>query len=46
MGRWVNVTNRLTDTLAIMQAPGLQGAYVNGQKYRTTDKTALLFTIT
>lgn len=34
----VNVTNRLTDTLAIMQAPGLQGAYVNGQKYRTTDK--------
>ena len=34
----VNFANRLADTFAIMQAPGLEGAYVNGQKYRTTDR--------
>lgn len=33
----VNLSNRLSDTFAIMQAPGLEGAYVNGQKYRTTN---------
>ena len=33
----VNLSNRLSDTFAIMQAPGLGGAYVNGQKYRTTN---------
>jgi outer membrane usher protein len=33
----VNLANRLSDTFAILQAPGLEGAYVNGQKYRTTN---------
>ncbi|EGW0978983.1 fimbrial biogenesis outer membrane usher protein [Salmonella enterica subsp. enterica serovar Agona] len=34
----LNLSSRLSDTFAIMQAPGLEGAYVNGQKYRTTNK--------
>lgn len=33
----VNLANRLSDTFAILQAPGLEGAYVNGQRYRTTN---------
>jgi outer membrane usher protein len=33
----VNLANRLSDTFAILQAPGLEGAYVNGQEYRTTN---------
>lgn len=33
----VNLANRLSETFAIMQAPGLEGAYVNGQKHRTTN---------
>ncbi|HCB1192432.1 TPA: fimbrial biogenesis outer membrane usher protein [Klebsiella variicola subsp. variicola] len=33
----VSLANRLSDTFAILQAPGLEGAYVNGQKYRTTN---------
>lgn len=33
----VNLANRLSETLAILDAPGLEGAYVNGQKYRTTN---------
>lgn len=33
----MNLSNRLSDTFAIMQAPGLEGAFVNGQKYRTTN---------
>lgn len=33
----MNLSNRLSDTFAILQAPGLEGAYVNGQKYRTTN---------
>lgn len=33
----VNLANRLSETFAVMHAPGLEGAYVNGQKYRTTD---------
>jgi outer membrane usher protein len=35
----VNLANRLSDTVAILQAPGLAGAYVNGQRYRTTDRS-------
>lgn len=34
----VNLANQLSETFAVMQAPGLEGAWVNGQKYRTTDK--------
>ncbi|MRS13616.1 fimbria/pilus outer membrane usher protein [Enterobacteriaceae bacterium RIT691] len=33
----VNLANRLSETFAIMQAPDLKDAYVNGQKHRTTD---------
>lgn len=38
----VNLSNRLSDTFAIMQAPGLEGAYVNGQKYRTTNADGIV----
>lgn len=34
----LNLANRLTETVAILDAPGLEGAYVNGQKYRTTNR--------
>lgn len=34
----VNLANRLSETIAILDAPGLEGAYVNGQKYRTTNR--------
>lgn len=34
----VNLANRLSETFAILDAPALEGAYVNGQKYRTTNK--------
>lgn len=34
----INLANQLSETFAVMQAPGLEGAWVNGQKYRTTDK--------
>jgi P pilus assembly protein, porin PapC len=34
----INLANRLSETVAILNAPALEGAYVNGQKYRTTDK--------
>lgn len=33
----VNLASQLSETFAVMQAPGLEGAFVNGQKYRTTD---------
>lgn len=33
----VNFANQLSETFAIIQAPGLENAYVNGQKYRTTN---------
>lgn len=34
----VNLANRLSETFAILQAPGLENAYVNGQKHRTTNR--------
>ncbi|POP47771.1 fimbrial assembly protein [Superficieibacter electus] len=34
----INLANQLSETFAVMQAPGLEGASVNGQKYRATDK--------
>lgn len=33
----VNLANRLSETFAVMHAPGIKDAYVNGQKYRTTN---------
>lgn len=42
----LNLSSRLSDTFAIMQAPGLEGAYVNGQKYRTTNKKERWFMTT
>lgn len=33
----VNLASRLSDTFAIIEAPGLKGAYVNGQKFRVTN---------
>ena len=33
----VSLANRLAETVAILDAPGLEGAFVNGQKYRTTN---------
>ena len=33
----VNLASRLSETFSILQAPGLEGAYVNGQKYRRTN---------
>lgn len=38
----VNLANRLSDTFAILQAPGLEGAYVNGQRYRTTNHNGVV----
>lgn len=38
----VNLANRLSETFAIMQAPGLEGAYANGQKYRTTNRNGVV----
>ncbi|EOZ3810240.1 TPA: fimbrial biogenesis outer membrane usher protein [Citrobacter youngae] len=38
----VNLANRLSETFAVMHAPGLEGAYVNGQKYRTTDHNGVV----
>lgn len=38
----VNLANRLSDTFAVMQAPGLEGAYVNGQRYRTTNRSGVV----
>ncbi|ADO48998.1 fimbrial biogenesis outer membrane usher protein [[Enterobacter] lignolyticus] len=34
----VNLANRLSETFAILQAPGLEDAHVNGQKHRTTNQ--------
>ncbi|HEJ0180335.1 TPA: fimbrial biogenesis outer membrane usher protein [Citrobacter koseri] len=34
----IHLTNRLSDTLAIIKAPGLEGAAVQGHRYLTTDK--------
>ncbi|MBW6097789.1 fimbria/pilus outer membrane usher protein [Escherichia coli] len=28
----INITNQLSDTFAILDAPGLEGAHINGQK--------------
>ncbi|HDU2481241.1 TPA: fimbrial biogenesis outer membrane usher protein [Klebsiella aerogenes] len=33
----INFANQLSETFAIIQAPSLENAYVNGQKYRTTN---------
>lgn len=33
----INLANRLSETFSVLQAPGLEGAYVNGQKYRRTN---------
>lgn len=38
----VNLANRLSETFAVMHAPGLEGAYVNGQKYRTTNRNGVV----
>lgn len=38
----VNFANRLSDTFAIVEAPGLEGAYINGQKYRMTNAKGML----
>ncbi|WP_312411013.1 fimbrial biogenesis outer membrane usher protein [Pseudescherichia sp.] len=34
----VNLTNSLTETFAIIDAPGLEGATVQGNRYNTTDR--------
>ncbi|HAN4476387.1 TPA: fimbria/pilus outer membrane usher protein, partial [Escherichia coli] len=31
------MTNQLSDTFAILDAPGLEGAHINGQKYNRTN---------
>ena len=36
------MANRLSDTFAILQAPGLEGAYVNGQRYRITNHNGVV----
>lgn len=44
-GGWsggVNLANRLSETFAVLHAPGLEGAYVNGQKYRTTNRNGVV----
>eukprot|EP01133_Synstelium_polycarpum_P020270 gene20270-24312_t len=33
----INITNQLSDTFAILDAPGLEGAHINGQKYNRTN---------
>lgn len=33
----INITNQLSDTFAILDAPGLEGANINGQKYNRTN---------
>ncbi|HFK3154690.1 fimbrial biogenesis outer membrane usher protein [Citrobacter sedlakii] len=33
----INLASRLSDTFAIIEAPELKGAYINGQKYRVTN---------
>ncbi|MBN6202250.1 fimbria/pilus outer membrane usher protein, partial [Escherichia coli] len=33
----MNITNQLSDTFAILDAPGLEGAHINGQKYNRTN---------
>ncbi|EJD6419511.1 fimbrial biogenesis outer membrane usher protein [Citrobacter freundii] len=33
----INLANHLSETFAIINAPGLEGAYINGQKYRETN---------
>ncbi|MGS9121272.1 fimbria/pilus outer membrane usher protein, partial [Salmonella enterica subsp. enterica serovar Infantis] len=38
----VTLANRLSETFAVMHAPGLDGAYVNGQKYRTTNRNGVV----
>ncbi|EJK8293319.1 fimbrial biogenesis outer membrane usher protein [Salmonella enterica subsp. enterica serovar Infantis] len=38
----VNLANRLSETFAVMHVPGLEGAYVNGQKYRTTNRNGVV----
>lgn len=38
----VNLANRLSETFAILQAPGLENAYVNGQKHRTTNRQGIV----
>ncbi|WP_312950651.1 fimbrial biogenesis outer membrane usher protein [Superficieibacter sp.] len=38
----VDFANRLSETLAVAHAPGLEGAYINGQKYRTTNRKGVV----
>ncbi len=38
----VNLANRLSETFAVMNAPGIKDAYVNGQKYRTTNRNGVV----
>lgn len=38
----INFANRLSETFAILQAPGLEGAYINGQKYRVTNSMGIV----
>ncbi|EFV7688322.1 fimbria/pilus outer membrane usher protein [Shigella boydii] len=33
----INITNQLSDTFAILDAPRLEGAHINGQKYNRTN---------
>ncbi|MCG2995324.1 fimbria/pilus outer membrane usher protein, partial [Escherichia coli] len=37
----VNLANRLSVTFAVMNAPGIKDAYVDGQKYRTTNRNGV-----
>ncbi|XPE65734.1 fimbria/pilus outer membrane usher protein [Shigella flexneri] len=38
----VDLANRLSETFAVMNAPGIKDAYVNGQKYRTTNRNGVV----
>ncbi|WP_113640496.1 fimbrial biogenesis outer membrane usher protein [Escherichia albertii] len=38
----INLANRLSETFAVMHAPGIKDAYVNGQKYRTTNRNGVV----
>ncbi len=42
----INITNQLSDTFAILDAPGLEGAHINGQKYnRTNSKGQVVYNL-
>ncbi|RVR63913.1 hypothetical protein EOL28_28645 [Citrobacter freundii] len=40
----INLANHLSETFAIINAPGLEGAYINGQKYRETNSKGTIVT--